>query len=182
MRRMRWVWPLLLLGSCDCGPGPEAPQPGPSGSGHFDRFHGLVNASLNGDVETAKFLAGDLRPGDMPDVANDGGALEKIGGGLGFLQMAQSSDEVLDGLSAVVVGCGSCHEAAGIGGKRMGPWEHPSAGLKLSLGAVFPPVEPPPPKGPELTAVRAAWDAAEGSEQSKLAAAYQACVACHADQ
>jgi len=138
-----------------------------------------VNATLQGEVETARFLAADLRPGDMPEVADDGGALEKIGGGLGFIQMAQTPQEAVDGLAAVVVGCGSCHEAVGLGTKRMGPWEHTSSGLKMTLSAVYPPVVPPPKKGPELTAVRAAWDGAEGEIEERLAAALGACVTCH---
>ena len=130
---------VMALSGCTCGgPSTQRPTVPTASSGHFPRFHALVNATLQGEVETARFLAADLRPSDLPEVDDDGGAAEKIGGGLGFLQTASTPEDAVDGLAAVGSGCGSCHAAAGVGGKRMGPWTHPTAGLRLSLGAVFP--------------------------------------------
>ena len=170
------LWLVLMVG-CRCGsiePLPEVRQ----GSSHFGRFHGLVNAALEGDVEGARWIAQTLQEGDVPDPADDGGGAEKVGGALGFVQMAEDGEEVLDGLAAAAVGCGQCHAAAGVEKPPMGLWSHQSAGLRLVLGEVFPPAESPPAEGPELAVVRAAWDAAEGDEE-RLAAALAACVECH---
>ena len=61
----------------------------------------------------------------------------------------------------------------------MGVWSHHSAGLRLVLGAVFPPGTPPPAEGDELVPVSIAWDETEGDEKAKLTAALGACWTCH---
>jgi hypothetical protein len=172
---------LLWLMACQCGQAPDAPLAAEVGPAHFGRFHGLVNTAIDGDVEASKFLARSLQEGDVPEVVDDGGGHEKVGGGLGYVQMAQSPEDVVDGLAAAAVGCGLCHSAAGVQSPQLGAWTHESAGLRLVLGAVFDTPSDVPADGAELAGVRQAWEgAADQKLDDRLAAALMACLRCHA--
>ena len=173
---------LLWMLGCTCNE-TEPPMIAPRAS-HFGTFHGLVNAATQGDVDGAKWIARSLQEGDVPEPLDDGGGLEEVGGALGFIQIAEDAEEVVDGLATAAVGCGKCHVAAGVKKPEMGVWTHESAGLRLVLGAVFPPGEAPPAEGDELVPVSLAWDSAEASEGEnldvvRLTAALGACLECH---
>lgn len=169
---------LLGLGSCRCGQDSE-PRVIDPGVSHFGTFHGLVGAAVKGDVEGAKWIARSLQEGEVDAPVEGGDGAAAVGGGLGFLQMAEDTSEVNEALAATAVGCGECHTAAGVEQPQMGVWEHHSAGLKMVLGAVFPPMVAPEGDGKELRAARAAWDGVDGDGEARLAAALDACVACH---
>lgn len=173
---------LLWLLGCTCNDA-ESPVIAPRAS-HFGTFHGLVNAATQGDVESAKWIARSLQEGEVPDPADDGGGAEEVGGALGYIQIAEDPEEVIDGLAAAAIGCGKCHQAAGVQRPEMGVWSHQNAGLRLVLGEVFPPGEAPPPATDELVPVSIAWDAATAGEggslqKARLEAALGACLACH---
>ena len=177
---------LALLVGCQCG-GPSEPQAPPVPS-HFGRFDALVSAAVAGDVQTAQFVARSLQEGDVAEPADDDGGAERVGGALGFVQIAEDSAEVIDGVASAAIGCGQCHTASKVQRPELGPWTHENAGLRLVLGAVFPPIEPPPWIPEPLGDSRKAWDDAVDPEDTdasdpdvaRLAAALQACVRCHA--
>ena len=110
--------------------------------------------------------------------------MEKVGGALGFIQLAEDPTEVADGLAAAAVGCGECHQAEGVPRPRMGSWTHENGGLRMVIAAAFPPLEAPPTEPEQLGAARLAWDSAQPSEGEdptavRLAAALTACTECH---
>lgn len=174
---------LAWLAGCRCGAEPPVTAMPPAS--HFGSFDQLVSATVRGDVEGARWLAASLQEGDAPAPPDDGGGAQAVGGALGFLQLAEDADELAEGVAAAAVGCGACHAAAGVPRPELGPWEHESGALRMTLGAVFPPLEPPADTGGELRAARAAWDAAavepdRDPAPARLAAALASCSGCHA--
>jgi len=179
------IWLLAgLLAGCRCAPR-EVPIPPPPPS-HFGDFEGLVDAAVRGEVASAQFIARSLQEGEVRVVQDDGGATERVGGGLAFVMIAEDAPEVLDGLVAAAQGCGACHVAAGLPAGPELEWTHHQAARHLVQSVVFPPVRVPPDTPEPLSAVQAAWQAAApeetqgpAAEAAQVVAALQVCVTCH---
>lgn len=146
---MRWLAGLgLLLSACRCGsPPPRAEdvrQP------HYAEWERLVTQAALGDVETATLLARDLTEGEAAawDGAGGEAGARAVGGALGFLQIAESRDDLADGLPTAASGCATCHVGAGVQPRADRPeWAHETAAAWAAWGVVFSRSEPPPPRG-----------------------------------
>lgn len=98
------AWWML---ACGGAPAPvELPAPR-----HGDGWEALTAAVARGDVPTARVLARDFSLGDVDDGSP---ATGKVGGGLGFLQLASDPEEARDALAAAREGCDACHAAKGV--------------------------------------------------------------------
>ena len=117
----------LLACRCDAGPSP-LPEPEP----HYAEFDHLVDLTAQGQLGPAKDLARDL-------VGPDDDA--KLASAAGYLQTAATTEDLVDGVSAMAEACGACHAAKG----------------------VEPLVTPPPPSGDAYAARRAAWSLVWGA-------------------
>lgn len=96
-----------LLAACGAAPtAPPLPVPG-----HADGWDALVAAVDRGDVPAARALARDLSLGAQDDGSP---ATTKVGGGLGYLQVADDAEEARDALAEVRAGCDACHAARGL--------------------------------------------------------------------
>ncbi len=73
---------------------------------HGAGWPALVAAVERGDVATARVLARDLSLGDQDDGSP---ATARVGGALGFLQLAADEEEARDALEAARAGCEGCH-------------------------------------------------------------------------
>ena len=103
---MWWTW--IVVG---CGRSVEAPSlPAP---GHATEWDALVAAADRGDLETMKVLARDFSLGNVPD---DDPSADKLGGALGFLQLAEDPEDVEPALEKAKEACVECHRARGIPG------------------------------------------------------------------
>lgn len=79
--------------------------------GHATEWESLVAAADRGDVETVKVLARDFSLGD---VADDDPSAEKLGGALGFLQMAEDPEDLGPAIDRAKEACAECHQARGV--------------------------------------------------------------------
>ncbi|NCG18122.1 MAG: hypothetical protein GWP91_03810 [Rhodobacterales bacterium] len=147
---------------------------------------GLVAMAVLPDLEAAKLAARQLVDETVAlDV--DGGGAEKVGGGLGFIQIAEDPFEVVDGLASAALGCGACHRAAHVDAPEVDSWSHHSAGRRLIDDAVW--ARPPQSPSAEglLAEVAEAWASATPAtdtdavdlDQQRLTLALGACVRCH---
>ncbi len=178
---------LLLLPGCRCNesPGVAVRQTLP----HYAEFDGLVAASWRGKVDLARTAGRDLTEGAPTEWEGGQDAAAKVGAALGFLQMAESTDEVADAVAAASLGCGKCHMAAGVGSPAPPPpWTHEHAAEHVVYGLVWTaPLGPPPGGEPPLDALAQAWNepvvldsASQVDERSIRAGRVIAtCAECH---
>lgn len=165
---------LLTILACTCGgPAVDGPAPAPS---HFGQFDALVDAAARGDLATAQFVARSLEEGEQGEAPGADGS-EEVGGALGFVQIAEDTEELADGVATAAAGCAVCHASTGATAPALEAWSHQTAARRMARATAFGVPEPPPADGPELTKVRAAWDGADDGEQ--LAEALVACASCH---
>ena len=167
------MWLLFLLG-CRCGP-VEAPVDAPSAS-HFGQFEALVDAAAKGDLPTAQFVARTLEEGEAGPL---GDGADEVGGALGFVQIAEDTEELADGVGAAAAGCAGCHQQNGVTPPKLEAWSHQTAGRRLARAVAFGVAEAPAGSSAELVEVREAWESAEGADGDRLAAALLACAGCH---
>jgi hypothetical protein len=92
-----------------------SPPPAASPIRHAAGWDGLVAAADRGDLITAKALAQDLELGDVPD---DDPAVGKLGAALGFVQVAEDREDLVDGVAKAREACADCHARNGIAAPR----------------------------------------------------------------
>ena len=101
---------MWLVLACTWGSGAESGGPG---SSHVTGWADLQAAVAAGDVEAAHGLARGVDLGDIPSTSRgDGSAETALAAALGFLQVAESPEELVLGLDRAQAACDACHRAA----------------------------------------------------------------------
>lgn len=166
----------LLLAGCRCGPAPSPPPAAPS---HFGEWSRLVRAASMGDAATAKVVARDLVDNVPHDEAE---GIERVGGSLGFLQLAEDAEELAEGVTHAATGCGACHGASGVIPRQVRPAaDHEHAAGWAVWGLVWGEPGELPTGGDLPEEVVAAWQTSGGDAEERAAALLVACAGCHED-
>lgn len=170
---------LLFTGAgCTCRSEPP-PEPPPA---HYAGWELLVDAAAIGDLETAQKLAQELDGGPLAE-GDDAGVAE-VGAGLGFLGVAEDSQEAADGLAAAASGCGACHAARSVRPLGDRPaWEHRTGALWAAWGLVWNDSASPPAGDATLDSVAVRWadpvDTDVLPQTQRVARVVSACADCH---
>lgn len=135
-----------------------------------------MRATAHGDVHTAQVVARDLTAEPQ-----DEDAAARIGGALGFLQLADDPEDLVDGLVTAGEACGTCHARSARPAPALPSWTHHAAAHRVMDALVWSvPIGPPPPEDPVLVRVQEAWSP-EDTAAERAAAVLRVCQRCHAE-
>ena len=178
---MRLAAILAFVAGCRCGGTRAVEDDRPVILPHYGEWDKLVKMSALGQIEAVNVLARDLTEGEAAGWAGEGGevGVQAVGGALGFLQIASSGEDLVDGLPTAAAGCGTCHAGAHV--QQMDDlrpaWGHESAAAWAVWGLVFVRSEDPTLTGGDEA--RAAAEAYNGSPEDPVGALLAVCIDCH---
>ncbi len=187
--RTPWIAILVLVGvaGCQCGEQPAEVTVAP----HYAGWEAVVDAVARGDRRDAAERSRLMTEGE-PSLWSGPGAEDanaRVGAGVGFIAMAEDSEELADGLASAALGCGDCHAAAGATHELERPaLAHPTAARWVAWGLVWHDPRIPASEDERLQPLIQQWSEpvpkdTDGVDPQVAQAArwFAACARCHSE-